>query len=196
MIGLSPSPEGFGRRGVRGRKTWAGRRRVLACCNGGSGGVWNRVIHLSSAFYFHRSVLDSPAFRNFVDGLDVSEGVSARLWTAEAILTVWALVVVPQERWRDMSAAMPRLHDPSMATTRDDLVDTFPLNTQLRPVHDIFAESMDRTEVLEIAVNDYVGRLFRTPVGLWNRTWYHPNASNTYKFRSTHVAANHHLHQY
>ena len=179
-----------------GQESHAGRRRVLASCNGGSGGGWNRVIHLSSAFYFHRSVLDSPAFRNFVDGLDVSEGVSARLWTAEAILTVWALVVVPQERWRDMSAAMPRLHNPRTATTRDDLVDTFPLNTQLRPVHDIFAESMDRTEVLEIAVNDYVGELFRTPVGLWNRTWYHPNASNTYKFTRTHVAANHRLHQY
>jgi hypothetical protein len=137
------------------------------------GGVWNRALHLATAFYFRRGVFDNPCFRDFVKAIDVEDGLSSGLWTvpsvrahtishafpccvshaclcctwrwtlsvahaalilqAEGILTLWALWLVPQRRWQDVSAGL-RFSETSSAPPYDEIAAHFPLNKVAWPV--------------------------------------------------------------
>ena len=80
-------------------------RAARGRCEDGGAGVWNRVLHVggSGAYYFRRHVYDNAAFRRFLHSSGAADEARSRMWTAEGVLTLWALLSVPTEKKKDLS---------------------------------------------------------------------------------------------
>lgn len=123
-------------------------------------------------FYFRRHVYDNEAFRQFLHSSSAVEGVRSRMWTAEGVLTVWALLSVPAKRWRDIGSVVRVRAKDIPLDGAGELAAAFPLNEQLRSVRDIMKEDSRSTQLVAVSLSAAARKPFRTPPPLWNETCY------------------------